>query len=98
MQSYCVRRGTGRRLPLSSIGGFAPIYLIGLFPYYIRKYQGAFRTERWRKILSAGGIRLEVPGGKDSRRELKQPLEQRQQRIRVLLLKDRGVTEVGPIR
>ena len=77
MQSYCVRRGTGRRLPLSFIGGFAPIYLIGLFPYYIRKYRGAFRTERWRKILPVGGIRLEVPGGKDSRPELKQPLEQR---------------------
>ena len=98
MQSYCVRRGTGYRLPLSSIGGFAPIYLIGLFPHRIRKYRGAFRTGRLRKILSAGGIRLEVPGGKDSGRELKQPLEQRQQRIRVLLLKDRGVTEVRPIR
>ena len=75
MQSYYVRRGTGRRLPLSSIGDFAPIYLIGLFPYRIRKYRGAFRTGRWRKILPIGGIRLEVPGGKNSRRELKQPLE-----------------------
>ena len=51
------------------------MHLIGLFPYRIRKYRGAFRTERWRKILSVGGMRLEVPGGKDSRRELKQPLE-----------------------
>ena len=74
------------------------MHLIGLFPYRIRKHRGAFRTERWRKILPAGGIRLEVPGGKDSGPELKQPLEQQQQRIQVLLLKDRGVTEVRLMR